>query len=127
MQNSFCTNVNVVLADIGAKTILQLQVMNKIDLLDRFLPRIDYDAKNKPKRVWISSANNVGMDLLKQAIVELLTKRMVRCRVSLQPDQGKLRAKLYTLGVVKSEANDDEGRWLLDLEIQQLDFERLFR
>jgi GTP-binding protein HflX len=120
-------NVNEILDEIGAKDILQLQVMNKIDLSQNFHPRIDYDAKNNPKRVWISSEKNIGIDLLKQAIIELLTKRVVRCRVSLQPDQGKLRAKLYALGVVTAETTDDEARWLLDLEIQQLDFERLFK
>ncbi len=119
-------DVNTVLDDIGAKGILQLQVMNKIDLLQQFSPRIDYDAKNLPKRVWISSEKNIGLDLLKKAITELLIKRMVHCRVSLQPHQGKLRAKLYALGVVKAETIDDDARWLLDLEIQQMDFERLF-
>lgn len=120
-------DVNEILEEIGAKDILQLQVMNKIDLSQNFHPHIDYDAKQLPKRVWISSEKNIGLDLLKQAITELLTKRMVRCRVSLQPDQGKLRAKLYALGVVKAETTDDDARWLLDLEIQQLDFERLFK
>jgi hypothetical protein len=28
---------------------------------------------------------------------------------------------------VKAETTDDDARWLLDLEIQQLDFERLFK
>src|SRR3990167_9148853 len=120
-------DVNEVLHSIGAKDVLQLQVMNKIDLLDHFEPRIDYDAKNLPKRVWVSAEKNLGIELLKKAIIELLTKRVVHCRVSLNPNQGKLRAKLYALGVVKAETTDEEARWLLDLEIQQLDFERLFR
>jgi GTP-binding protein HflX len=119
-------NVNAILGDIEANDIPQLQVMNKIDLLKQFHPRIDYDEKNNPKRVWISSEKNLGLDLLKQAITELLTKRVVHCRVSLQPDQGKLRAKLYALGVVKAEITDADGKYVLDLEIQQLDFERLF-
>lgn len=120
-------DVNAVLNDIGAKDILQLVVMNKIDLSPRLKPRIDYDAKKIPKRVWISSEKNLGLDLLKQAITELLTKRMVHCRVLLKPDQGKLRAKLYALGVVLAETTDDDAQWVLDLEIQQLDFERLFK
>lgn len=120
-------SVNSVLNDIGANDMPQLQVMNKIDLMPSLKPRIDYDEKRHPRRVWISAEKNSGIDLLKQAIVELLTKRVVRCRVSLQPDQGRLRAKLYSLDVVKSEAIDDEGRWLLDIEMQQMDFERLFR
>lgn len=120
------TAVNDVLHEIGAGDISQLQVMNKIDLLDDFSPRIDYDAQGNPRRVWISSGKNLGMDLLKQAIAELLTKRVVHTRVTLQPSQGRLRAKLYALGVIQAESVDDEGNWVLDLEIQQLDFERLF-
>ena len=119
--------VNEVLSEIGAGEILQLLVMNKIDLLQDFSPRIDYDSKGFPKRVWISSAKNLGMDVLQQAICELITKRMVRVRVVLQPHQGRLRAKLYALAVVQAEGIDEEGNWLLDLEIQQLDFERWFR
>ncbi|MDP1574572.1 MAG: ribosome rescue GTPase HflX [Coxiellaceae bacterium] len=118
--------VNDVLTEIGAGDVLQLLVMNKIDLLHDFSPRIDYDAKGNPERVWISSAKNLGMDMLQQAICELITKRMVRVRVVLQSHQGRLRAKLYALAVVQAEAIDEEGNWLLDLEIQQLDFERLF-
>ncbi|EKD77509.1 MAG: hypothetical protein ACD_42C00314G0002 [uncultured bacterium] len=120
-------SVNAVLDEIGANDMPQLQVMNKIDLSTQFKPRIDYDEKKLPKRVWVSAAKNSGMDLLQQGMVELLTKRVVRCQVLLQSDQGKLRAKLYELDVVKSERIDEEGRWILDLTIQQRDFERLFR
>jgi len=38
-----------------------------------------------------------------------------------------LRAKLYALGVVRSEQTGENGENMLDLAIQQLDFERLFR
>lgn len=122
---STITAVNEVLTEIGAGDVLQLQVMNKIDLLSQSEPRIDYDAKGLPKRVWISTIKNQGLDLLQQAIVELLSKQMVRCQVTLLSHQGRLRAKLYALGVVQSEQVNDEG-WVLDLEIQQMDFERLF-
>lgn len=118
--------VDTVLGEIGAGDILQIQVMNKIDLLAPFEPRIDYDEQGYPKRVWVSSAKNMGMDLLLQAICERLTKRVVHTKVILQPHQGKLRARLYALGVIQLEFIDDEGNWILDLEIQQLDFERLF-
>lgn len=119
--------VNSILNEIGAGNNLQLIVMNKIDGCSQFQPRIDYDEKKHPRRVWVSAEKKLGLDLLQQAIVELLIKRMVFCRVALEPHQGKLHAKLHELGVIKSEMNDDEGRWIVDLEIQQLDFERLFR
>ena len=118
--------VNSVLTEIGAGVIPQLMVMNKIDLSPESKPRIDYDENNIPTHVWISCGKNEGLDLLKQAIAELLAKRLVSCKVILKADQGKLRAKLFALGVVKSETTDDEGQNILDLEIQQVDFERLF-
>lgn len=120
-------DVDTVLTEIGATDMPQLQVMNKIDLQEKREPRIDYDEKGVPKRVWLSAATGLGLDLLVQAIVELLTKRVVYCHVALQPEQGRLRAKLYALGVVRSEETDEQGRFLLDLAIQQMDFERLFR
>lgn len=119
-------DVGQVLNEIGATDMPQLMVMNKVDLLDQVTPHIDYDQQGIPKRVWLSASKDEGLDLLGQAIVELLTKRLVYCTVSLRPDQGRLRAKLYELGVVKSEQIDDAGRCQLDLAIQQMDFERLF-
>ena len=48
--------VNTVLAEIEADEIPALLVMNKIDMLDDFEPRIDRDDENKPIRVWLSTA-----------------------------------------------------------------------
>ena len=42
--------VNTVLAEIEADEIPTLLVMNKIDMLDDFEPRIDRDEENKPIR-----------------------------------------------------------------------------
>lgn len=42
-------DVNVVLDEIGANDMPQLQVMNKIDLSSQFQPRIDYDKNKNPK------------------------------------------------------------------------------
>ena len=120
-------DVNDVLHEIGASDVPQLQVMNKIDLSSNLESRIDYDEKKLPKRVWVSAEKNLGLDLLRQAIVELLTKQVVHCQVILQSHQGRLCAKLYELGVVKSEKTNDDGSRLLELDIQQSDFQRLFR
>lgn len=119
-------DVNAVLTEIGAGHIPQLQVMNKIDLLGERHARIDYNEHKLPKRVWISAAKKIGLDLLEQAITELLSKRLTKHEVILNTNQGKLRAKLYELGVVQSEKTDDAGNHLLSLEIQQADFERFF-
>ena len=56
--------VNVVLEEIDAHEIPTLLVMNKIDMLDDFEPRIDRDEENKPIRVWLSAQAGIGVPLL---------------------------------------------------------------
>ncbi len=56
--------VNTVLEEIEAHEIPTLLVMNKIDMLEDFEPRIDRDEENKPIRVWLSAQTGVGVPLL---------------------------------------------------------------
>ena len=56
--------VNVVLEEIDAHEIPTLLVMNKIDMLEDFEPRIDRDEENKPIRVWLSAQAGIGVPLL---------------------------------------------------------------
>ena len=119
-------DVNTVLKEIGADKVLQLQVYNKIDLSQRYEPRIDRYADGRPKRVWLSAKTGEGFDLLFEAITELLGEQLMSCEVVLTPREAKKRASLYALGAVKSERVDDEGNQNLFLEIQRSDYERLF-
>lgn len=63
-----------VLEQIGASTVSQLIVYNKIDLLSDIEPHIDYDEKKMPYRVWVS-AGKQGSDIevLLRAIRERIT------------------------------------------------------
>ncbi|MCB1827185.1 MAG: GTPase HflX [Coxiellaceae bacterium] len=119
-------DVDEVLEAIGADEVLQLQVYNKIDLLEGYQPRIDCGRDGRPKRVWLSAQTGEGFDLLFQAIVELLSGQLVRCEVRLMPEEAKKRAALYELDVVKSERIDEEGHQILQLEIQRSDYDKLF-
>lgn len=119
-------DVDEVLTEIGAAKVPQLLVMNKIDGVEQIEPRIDYHESGLPRRVWLSAKTGEGIELLEQAIVEILSRRTIQCQVTLQPNQGRLHARLCALGVIRNEAFTDEGGWRLDLDIQQLDFERLF-
>ena len=60
--------VNEVLAEIEADEIPVLLVMNKIDMLDGFEPRIDRDEENRPTRVWLSAQSGAGLPLLAGAV-----------------------------------------------------------
>ena len=64
--------VMVVLGEIGAQDLPILEVYNKLDLLEGVEPQIQRDADGKPQRVWLSAKDGTGLDLLKQAVAELL-------------------------------------------------------
>ena len=61
--------VNAVLAEIGAETIPQVLVWNKIDLT-AFTPGLERDEYGKICRVSVSAKTGVGLDLLRVALAE---------------------------------------------------------
>ena len=115
-----------VLAEIGADEIPRLQVFNKLDLLAQ-PPRIDRNAEGKPERVWLSAVTGEGVDLLLQAVSELLGEDMVSEDVELTPEQGGLRAALYRLGAVESEQYADDGTAHLQVRLPRADWNRLMK
>ncbi len=118
--------VQNVLAEIGAEDIPQLQVFNKIDLLQK-APRIDRNADGIPERVWLSATTGAGADLLRQAISELVGEDMVEEELHLEPDQGSLRAALYRLGAVETENYSDDGVAHLSVRLPRADWNRLMK
>jgi len=111
--------VNEVLNEIDAGDIKQLQVFNKIDLLENVSPHIDYDDKGKPVRVWLSAQTGVGVELLYQALAELFTSNKVKRKCYLSPAQGRVRAKLFDFAKIINEETDDYGGWNLAIEIDK--------
>ncbi|SOZ97969.1 putative GTPase [Cupriavidus taiwanensis] len=66
--------VNRVLAEINALDIPQIVVMNKIDAAPELLgdgPRIERDAEGIPTRVFLSAREGLGLDALREAVVEV--------------------------------------------------------
>jgi GTP-binding protein HflX len=52
---------------------------------------------------------------------------MLRRRIHLQPSQGRLRARLFELGAVASEQADEDGGWILELEMAEQDLKRFVK
>ncbi|MCK5889622.1 MAG: GTPase HflX [Methylococcales bacterium] len=111
--------VNQVLEDIGADKINQLQVYNKIDLLDNVEPHIDYDDTGKPVRVWLSAVTGEGTELLFQALTALFLSTKVKRKCYLQANQGGVRANLFNYAKIIEEKVTDFGGWDLLVEIDQ--------
>jgi GTP-binding protein HflX len=131
--------VNHVLEIIKASTVPCLLVYNKIDLCEpyeaeSFLnnkqhttePSFDRDEQGHIRRVFISAYKKWGMSNLLLAIGECLAKDIIERQIVLLPEQAKLRAELYTKGVIVSERIDDEGRCHLLLRMPRAELDRLF-
>ena len=118
--------VQEVLQEIGADQIPRLEVYNKLDLLEQ-APRIDRNADGQPERVWLSAVTGEGVELLLQAVSELVGQDMVNEELELSPDQGGLRAALYRLGAVESENYADDGTALLQVRLPRADWNRLMK
>lgn len=116
--------VEDVLEQIGADEVPVLEVYNKIDLMGRE-PRIEYDEEGRPRRVWISAAKGLGIDLLFEAIEACLAEEIVRLNVSLTPAEARLRARLYAEGAITSEQMDEEGCWHLGLRLPAVRWNQL--
>ena len=106
-----------VLAEIGAGKIKCIEVFNKIDLLEDGRPRVDRNEEGVPYRVWLSAEAGQGVDLLLGVLGEQLAPAKNRRKFHLRPDQGEIRAKLFTCAKIIDEHIDDSGGSDLIIEI----------
>jgi GTP-binding protein HflX len=100
--------VNAVLEDIGAGSIAQIRVYNKIDRLQT-TPRIERDADGVAIAVWISAEQGQGLELLQEAISERIARSVNRVNLRLPVLAGAIRAQLFRAGVVVAERSSEEG------------------
>lgn len=120
--------VQQVLAEIGASNVPQLLVYNKIDLIDGYdmQARIDDNVDNKPQRAWISVAKNIGIELLQQAIKEVISDDVVHCCLTLMPAEARLRAKLYQLNAIVDETIGERGEFCLEIKLSGAKFDGMY-
>lgn len=111
--------VDVVLAEIGAAEVPQIQVFNKLDRVPGGVPHIEYDEQGMPRRVWLSARDGRGIDLLLRAVAEHLRRDRVHEVLHLPPSAGRVRAELYASGVVRGETTDEQGNYLVQVEMER--------
>jgi GTPase len=116
-REEMISEVNLVLAEIGADKIPCIQVFNKIDLLENRQPRVDRDGSGNPLRVWLSAEAGLGIDLLLNVLAEKFAPSRTRRKCYLRPDQGQIRAKLFTCAKIIDEHINDSGGFDLTIEI----------
>ncbi|MDH1443031.1 GTPase HflX [Pseudomonas sp. GD03721] len=117
--------VQNVLREIGAHELPMLEVYNKLDLLEGVEPQIQRDGDGKPLRVWLSARDGRGLELLRQAVAELLGEDLFVATLQLSQRLGRLRAQLFALGAVQSEVHDELGNSLLSVRLPRVELNRL--
>ncbi|SMN12620.1 GTP-binding protein HflX [Bathymodiolus heckerae thiotrophic gill symbiont] len=109
--------VQAIIFDIEADKVPSILVMNKIDCLDNFEPRIDRDENNRIFRVWISAQTGAGIDFLYQALAEQLSGTMTRARIQLDVTSAYIRSEIHNIGYIHNEKVDDFGQWILEINV----------
>ena len=109
--------VSLILKELGISDIPCIRVNNKFDKVDMEINGKKVTSSNT--EVWMSALNNIGMNDLINSIQLNRKKSMVKEWVELQPNQGKIRAQLYSLGRVLEETTSDTGLIQLQLEIDE--------
>lgn len=109
--------VNNVLVEIGADSVVQLEIFNKIDLISGVEPHIQRDQDGKPTRVWLSAKTGAGLELLRDAISELLAGAFLVETLIIKPEQARLRSQLYDSGFIESEEIEESGVWKLRVRL----------
>ena len=117
--------VNLVLEEIKADKVPALLVYNKIDLLENVAPHTEYDDENKPVAVYLSAHSGEGLDLLLEAIKVRLKNEILSFTLTLLPQEGKIRHALYQLDSIRHEQISDEGEFILNIQIDKVEWLKL--
>ena len=117
--------VEKIIEQIDAKEIPTIIVMNKIDGMNDFLPRIDKDNDGKIYRVWLSAQTGDGVELLYEALSQSLSGMMTSASIKLDVQSAYIRSEIHKVGFIKKEIMNEFGQWLLEINVTSHYLERL--
>ncbi len=125
-QRAHCiAEVNDVLRQIGAQRVPQIEIYNKIDLVDEGAPRIERDEEGTIRRIWLSAQTGAGIEQLTEALAGFFHQAHIRRTLRLSAADGRLHARLHELGEVYSDRPLDDGGWEMDVELPVRYYEQL--
>ncbi|MAS11575.1 ribosome rescue GTPase HflX [Salinisphaera sp.] len=124
-RRAHAREVNDVLDEIGARDVPQIEVFNKVDLLDNESAHVETDAHGVPTRVWLSAMSGEGVETLRAVLADFCNPDMIAGVLRVPASAGRLRSELFELGVVDAESHDDDGASRLAVTASQADLERI--
>ena len=118
--------VNEVLVSVGAESLPQIAVFNKIDRTGE-APRAEAGPDGRIDRVWLSAHSGQGTDLLLEALHAQLGADLHHCWLRLPAAEGRARARLFAAGAVLRQRPLDDGGIELEVSLRRRDLERICR
>lgn len=118
--------VNKVIDEIGAGSVPQIMVFNKIDISGNIAVMVE-NHEGEISKIWLSARSGAGIPELKQLIGTYFRPGHQTYRLHLPAEAGKLRARLFEQGAVEDEIGDESGGWILQVNIDTPLLERLCR
>tara|TARA_R110002073_G_scaffold209161_2_gene369636 strand:- start:27778 stop:29076 length:1299 start_codon:yes stop_codon:yes gene_type:complete len=117
--------VNKVIELIDAENVPQIEVYNKIDKYSEQTARVEISDNYPHKRVWLSSQTGEGLGLLREAIEQQLRQERQPHYLNLPVTAGQLRAKLFDLGAVRQDDENELGGWIMEVELEEFRLNKL--
>jgi len=117
--------VEDIIEQIGAQEVPSIIVMNKIDEMSDFHPRVDKDYAGNIYRVWLSAHTGEGIDLLFQALSERLSGMMTYAGIQLDVQSAYIRSEIHKVGFIQKEKMNEFGQWLLEINVTRHYLKRL--
>lgn len=108
--------VERVIEAIGAESVPQIRIMNKIDRLEAVAAHSECDASGRTARIWLSARTGEGLEQVTECLREWFAGGRVSRRVQLNPAEGDIRAKLYLVANILQDEPDGQGGWTMYVE-----------
>jgi GTP-binding protein HflX len=118
--------VNEVLVSIGADTLPQIAVYNKIDRSGE-RPHVEFAEDGRVDRIWLSAHSGAGVEQLLLALHRQLGADLHHCVLQLPPRAGRARAQLFEAGAVLAQRTREDGGVDLEVSLRRRDLERICR
>lgn len=115
-REEFKVQVNDVIHSLGAEKTPQIEIMNKIDLLNQE-PRVDIGQDGQPTRVWLSAVTGEGINHLLSLLSSTFAEQVFQGQLKLPPALSRFRASLYEEEAVSNEDISEKGEYLLSVSI----------
>ena len=116
--------VNEVIEKIGAASVPQILVFNKVDAVPGQIDRVEQINGGLP-RVWLSAQTGDGVTELLEVIENHLNSAGKNHELHLPPGAGKFRASLFQRGAVREEHPREQGGWIMHICLDTPSLQRL--